>query len=129
MIRAVLTMPFSLEETWGLSDVMLWQRFIVCLTGPAPAAAGLLHLFSILCLISSVLIFIDEADAFLRKRGAEGDGNMSEDLRNALSTFLYRSGESSSKFMLMFASNEPAVSYILPLLRGLMYPGHGQGCH
>ena len=34
---------------------------------------------------------------------------MSEDLRNALSTFLYRSGESSNKFMLMFATNEPAV--------------------
>ena len=60
-------------------------------------------------LCCSVLIFMDEADAFLRKRGAEGDGSMSEDLRNALSTFLYRSGESSSKFMLMFASNEPAV--------------------
>ena len=56
-----------------------------------------------------MLIFIDEADAFLRKRGTHGDGNMSEDLRNALSTFLYRSGEASNKFMLVFATNEPNV--------------------
>lgn len=52
---------------------------------------------------------MDEADAFLRKRGAEGDGHMSEDMRNALSTFLYRTGDPTSKCMLVFATNEPAV--------------------
>jgi hypothetical protein len=58
----------------------------------------------------SVLLFIDEADAFLRKRGAESDGKMSEEMRSALSTFLYRTGSPTSKFMLVFATNEPAVS-------------------
>ena len=34
-----------------------------------------------------LLLFIDEADAFLRKRATE---TMSEDLRNAFNAFLYR---------------------------------------
>lgn len=50
---------------------------------------------------------MDEADAFLRKRGAEGDGQMSENMRNALSTFLYRTGSPSKKLMLVIATNEP----------------------
>jgi ATPase family AAA domain-containing protein 3A/B len=36
-----------------------------------------------------VLLFVDEADAFLRRRSTE---HMSEDLRNALNAFLYRTG-------------------------------------
>lgn len=56
-----------------------------------------------------VLLFIDEADAFLRKRGEEGDGQMSEPMRSALSTFLHRTGDPTSKFMLVFATNEPAA--------------------
>lgn len=55
----------------------------------------------------STLLFVDEADAFLRKRGAEGDGQMSENMRNALSTFLYRTGSPSKKLMLVIATNEP----------------------
>lgn len=51
-----------------------------------------------------VLIFIDEADAFLRKRT---DKQMSAPLRNALNAFLYRTGESSTKFMLVMSSNQP----------------------
>ena len=51
-----------------------------------------------------VLIFIDEADAFLRKRSTE---HISEDLRNALNAFLYRTGEASHKFMVVYASNQP----------------------
>lgn len=51
-----------------------------------------------------VLIFIDEADAFLRKRSTE---TISEDLRNALNAFLYRTGEASDKFMVVYASNQP----------------------
>jgi len=50
------------------------------------------------------VIFIDEADAFLRKRSA---GGLSEDLRNALNAFLYRTGTENPKFMVMFATNEP----------------------
>ncbi len=51
-----------------------------------------------------VLIFVDEADAFLRKRSAEV---ISEDMRNALNAFLYRTGEASHKFMVVYASNQP----------------------
>ena len=54
-----------------------------------------------------LLLFVDEADAFLRKRGSSGDGKMSEETRNALSTFLYRTGDPTNKFMLVFSTNEP----------------------
>lgn len=37
-----------------------------------------------------LLLFIDEADAFLRKRSSE---NISEDLRATLNAFLYRTGK------------------------------------
>ena len=51
-----------------------------------------------------VLLFVDEADAFLRKRSNE---KISEDMRNALNAFLYRTGEASNKFMIVYASNQP----------------------
>lgn len=51
-----------------------------------------------------MLLFIDEADAFLRKRSG---GVISEDLRNALNAFLYRTGEASRKVMVVYASNQP----------------------
>ncbi|XP_077302521.1 ATPase family AAA domain containing bor [Arctopsyche grandis] len=51
-----------------------------------------------------VLLFIDEADAFLRKRSSE---KISEDLRAALNAFLYRTSEQSERFMLVLASNTP----------------------
>lgn len=41
-----------------------------------------------------LLLFVDEADAFLRKRSSE---HISEDLRAALNAFLYRTGEQSNK--------------------------------
>ncbi|XP_011136606.1 ATPase family AAA domain-containing protein 3A homolog isoform X1 [Harpegnathos saltator] len=51
-----------------------------------------------------LMLFIDEADAFLRKRSSE---RISEDLRATLNAFLYRTGEQSNKFMLVLASNTP----------------------
>lgn len=51
-----------------------------------------------------LLLFIDEADAFLRKRSSE---KISEDLRSALNAFLYRTGEQNPRFMLVLASNTP----------------------
>jgi ATPase family AAA domain-containing protein 3A/B len=51
-----------------------------------------------------LLLFVDEADAFLRRRSTE---HISEDLRNALNAFLYRTGESTDRFMLVYASNQP----------------------
>jgi ATPase family AAA domain-containing protein 3A/B len=51
-----------------------------------------------------VLLFIDEADAFLSSRKR---GNMSESLRNALTTMLYHTGTPSSQFMMVLATNRP----------------------
>ena len=42
-----------------------------------------------------MLLFVDEADAFLRKRSQEV---ISEDLRATLNAFLYRTGEQSNKY-------------------------------
>ncbi|MEN2496176.1 MAG: ATPase, AAA [Marteilia pararefringens] len=53
------------------------------------------------------LIFIDEAEAFLRKRATKSDAEISENLRCALNAFLYRSGTQSNKFMLVLATNQP----------------------
>jgi ATPase family AAA domain-containing protein 3A/B len=41
-----------------------------------------------------LLLFVDEADAFLRKRSSE---TISEDLRATLNAFFYRTGEQSNK--------------------------------
>ncbi len=54
---------------------------------------------------NGIILFIDEADAFLRKR--KGDQPLSENLRNAINAFLYRTGSQSDKFMLIMASNTP----------------------
>ncbi|VDN02064.1 unnamed protein product [Thelazia callipaeda] len=51
-----------------------------------------------------LILFIDEADAFLRKRATE---QISEDMRATLNAFLFRTGEQSRKFMLVVASNQP----------------------
>lgn len=51
-----------------------------------------------------VLLFVDEADAFLRRRSTEA---ISEDMRNALNAFLYRTGEQTDRFMVVYASNQP----------------------
>lgn len=51
-----------------------------------------------------VLLFIDEADAFLASRKSR---TMSESLRNALTTMLYHTGTPSSQFMMVLATNRP----------------------
>ena len=51
-----------------------------------------------------LILFVDEADAFLRKRSSE---TISEDMRSSLNAFLYRTGDQSDKFMLVLASNTP----------------------
>jgi len=51
-----------------------------------------------------LILFVDEADAFLRKRSSE---TISEDLRSTLNAFLYRTGDQSDKFMMVLASNTP----------------------
>lgn len=52
-----------------------------------------------------LLLFIDEADAFLRTRSSAAGAT--EDMRNALNAFLYRTGEPSTRFMIMMATNRP----------------------
>lgn len=52
-----------------------------------------------------LLLFIDEADAFLRTRSSATGAT--EDMRNALNAFLYRTGQPTNRFMLMMATNRP----------------------
>ncbi len=51
-----------------------------------------------------LLLFVDEADAFLASRSRTA---MSEDQRNALNALLFRTGAPSKKLMLVFATNRP----------------------
>jgi ATPase family AAA domain-containing protein 3A/B len=51
-----------------------------------------------------VLLFIDEAEAFLAQRSSE----MSEHQRNALNALLFQTGTQSRHFMLVLATNRPA---------------------
>lgn len=51
-----------------------------------------------------LLLFIDEADAFLSSRARQG---MSEEQRNALNAVLARTGEASRDIMLVLATNRP----------------------
>jgi len=50
-----------------------------------------------------LILFIDEADAFLSSRKR----HMSESLRNALTTMLYHTGTPTSQFMMVLATNRP----------------------
>ncbi|KAM3968557.1 ATPase family AAA domain containing bor [Aphomia sociella] len=73
-----------------------------------------------------VLLFIDEADAFLRKRSSE---RISEDLRAALNAFLYRTSDQSNRIMLVLASNTPqqfdsAINDRLDKMIEFGLPGH-----
>lgn len=52
-----------------------------------------------------LLLFVDEADAFLQSRETS---RTSEDQRNALNAFLYRTGTETSQFMMVYASNQPS---------------------
>jgi ATPase family AAA domain-containing protein 3A/B len=56
-----------------------------------------------------LVLFIDEADAFLR-RGRQSDGKgMSEDMRNALSVFLHHTGTENPKLAVILATNVPSM--------------------
>lgn len=51
-----------------------------------------------------LLLFIDEADAFLGTRTRE---NVSEHMRNVLSALLYQTGTQSQSYMIVLATNRP----------------------
>jgi len=53
-----------------------------------------------------LILFMDEAEAFLRKR----DGNdLGEEVRSALNAFLYHTGTESKNVMLVLATNQPQL--------------------
>lgn len=54
---------------------------------------------------NGMILFIDEADAFLRNR--TGEEELSELLRQTINTFLYRTGSPSYKVITVLASNIP----------------------
>ena len=57
---------------------------------------------------NGMILFIDEADAFLRQgRGLTpgASGGMSEDMRNVLSAFLHHTGTESNRIMVVLATN------------------------
>ena len=51
-----------------------------------------------------MILFIDEADAFLRNRK---DSDMSESMRHTINCFLYRTGSPSEKVVIVMATNSP----------------------
>jgi len=55
---------------------------------------------------SGVILFIDEADAFLQKRN-DKHGKMSESMRATVNAFLMKTGTESKKIMVVMASNQP----------------------
>ncbi|CAE7531095.1 atad3-a [Symbiodinium natans] len=52
-----------------------------------------------------LILFIDEADAFLRTGRGSDTGSMSEEARNVLSAFLHHTGTESDKFVVVLATN------------------------
>lgn len=52
-----------------------------------------------------LILFIDEADAFLRTGRGSESGSMSEEARNVLSAFLHHTGTESDKFVVVLATN------------------------
>jgi ATPase family AAA domain-containing protein 3A/B len=52
-----------------------------------------------------LILFIDEADAFLRMGRGSESGSMSEEARNVLSAFLHHTGTESDKFVVVLATN------------------------
>lgn len=54
-----------------------------------------------------VLVFIDEAEAFLASRSKQHN-RLTEHMRNALNAFLYQTGSPTSSFVIVLATNRPA---------------------
>merc|ERR1719337_186706 len=52
-----------------------------------------------------MILFIDEADAFLRAGRESAQSGMSEEARNVLSAFLHHTGTESDKFCVVLATN------------------------
>lgn len=53
---------------------------------------------------NGIILFIDEADAFLRNRKSS---EMSEYMRHTINSFLYRTGSPSDNVIVVLATNSP----------------------
>lgn len=58
-----------------------------------------------------MLLFVDEADAFLSHRGNQGEA-----LRSAINAMLFRTGDQNSDYMVILATNRPGALLLLHLL-------------
>ena len=58
-------------------------------------------------LVQGLLLFIDEADAFMGQRG----DTMSEGMRGALNAILFRTGDQSRDFAVVLATNRPGAPF------------------
>ncbi|XP_039583501.1 ATPase family AAA domain-containing protein 3A isoform X1 [Passer montanus] len=96
--------PMGREGVTAMHKLFDWAN--TSRRGRSKDSPGLPSPVLLLWLLSfcSLLLFVDEADAFLRKRATE---KISEDLRATLNAFLHRTGQHSNKFMLVLASNQP----------------------
>eukprot|EP00928_Gymnodinium_smaydae_P047009 TRINITY_DN31351_c0_g1_i1.p1 TRINITY_DN31351_c0_g1~~TRINITY_DN31351_c0_g1_i1.p1 ORF type:complete len:578 (+),score=170.32 TRINITY_DN31351_c0_g1_i1:190-1923(+) len=56
-----------------------------------------------------MVLFVDEADAFLRRGRSSESGAMSEDARNALSVFLHHTGTENRHVAVILATNVPGM--------------------
>lgn len=66
-----------------------------------------------------MILFVDEADAFLSRR----DGDRSEAMRSAINALLYRTGDQSRDFMVVLATNRPGAC---PCAHALAQPAHAR---
>ena len=71
-----------------------------------------------LSIFSGLLVFIDEADAFLSSRGtsngASSGSNEDPHSRHALNALLYQTGTESMNFMLVLATNRYHIIIQIP---------------
>ena len=51
-----------------------------------------------------MLLFVDEADAFLSHRGQQGEA-----LRSAINAMLFRTGDQNTDYMVILATNRPGT--------------------
>ncbi|CAL1128400.1 unnamed protein product [Cladocopium goreaui] len=71
----------------------------------ASASAAMPNSPETTALRKGLILFIDEADAFLRTGRGSESGAMSEEARNTLSAFLHHTGTESDKFVVVLATN------------------------
>lgn len=78
-------------------EKMEFQPFTKYLIGLKLLVKGWFNFLNYILYTFRLILFMDEADAFLRKRSTE---HISEDMRSMLNAFLYRTGEQSRKYFL-----------------------------